>query len=325
MFLTESKIKDLDKLKKGEIIKIPQFKASSWSPDLQTALSFMDRQSTNLEDGYSVLLKYKIKSSNDIIADLRNLETSSLLEYYNQYEILLDPKINEFEILEVGEMNQKNIEDLKKNQLQDYIDQLDSLPKFQTITSTLLNIKNTKTLPKNLMNFYKSLIAAKVKDFPQTPNIVNQQIDHMPYPLYSLMYLLLLKPSPNAVDHSQIKIINPSRINFNHKRFILNEYLTPEKFQSYPHLKNIKEYLQLEDEKKSMIVKFNVDIEYKKCESLTFHFITKLKDLQFVPNNKNDNVDELEEYFENHNEELILDILKFRLADHKVKNGVNLY
>lgn len=104
MFYDGAKIKDKAKFEekwyKGNKPNVKFRKASSWSTDISTAKSFCIDQDgvKDNENGYHVLLKYDIKSADDIIGDFRNVDW---LNFWNQQEIILNPSVKDYEIVDI--------------------------------------------------------------------------------------------------------------------------------------------------------------------------------------------------------------------------------
>ena len=104
LFYDGAKIKDkekfLKKWSKGSKPNVSLRKASSWTTNIEVAKSFMTDQDNvkDSENGYHVMLKYDVKSAEDLIADFRNWEW---MTFWNQQEILLNPSVKDYEVMEI--------------------------------------------------------------------------------------------------------------------------------------------------------------------------------------------------------------------------------
>ena len=101
IFYDGAKIKDLDKWSKkwypGAKPGASQGKATSWSVDRGTAISFMNDQDfiKDRDNGYYMLLKWKVDPKL-VICDLRNLPVDHT--FWNQQEIIVSPEATDYEI-----------------------------------------------------------------------------------------------------------------------------------------------------------------------------------------------------------------------------------
>lgn len=101
IFYDGAKIKDqkkfLEQWSPGSKPGASQGKATSWSIDRGTAVSFMTDQDfiKDRKGGYYVLLKWEV-DPNLVICDLRNLPVDHL--FWNQQEIIVDPSAKNYEV-----------------------------------------------------------------------------------------------------------------------------------------------------------------------------------------------------------------------------------
>jgi len=98
-FFDGAKIKDREKFiqkwKEGSMPKSGLRKATSWSGDKGTAVSFMTDQDRvkNADEGFHVLLKWKVRPES-LIADLRNLPAD--YGFWNQHEFIVHPDVKDY-------------------------------------------------------------------------------------------------------------------------------------------------------------------------------------------------------------------------------------
>jgi len=98
-FFDGAKIKDREKFiqkwKEGSMPKAGLRKATSWSGDKGTAVSFMTDQDRvkNVDEGFHVLLKWKVRPES-VVADLRNLPAD--YGFWNQHEFIVHPNVKDY-------------------------------------------------------------------------------------------------------------------------------------------------------------------------------------------------------------------------------------
>jgi hypothetical protein len=212
IFYDGSKIKDVEKWKKswypGAKPGASQGKATSWTIDRGTAISFMTDQDfiKDKSNGYYMLLKWRVDPKL-VIADLRNLPVDH--SYWNQQEIIVSPEARDYEIdtMVPGSEGDEAYKEFARS------NKGGQGAWGKTKADYALDFMNTPydTLSPSMRMEFKQIAKMTLgefrREFPNTRITADRQWDEIAMPLYNYFTRYLSNVTTISVKRNEIKFV----------------------------------------------------------------------------------------------------------------------